>query len=70
MAANARREGLDMCYVQVFGRHRRVLDLGGGTGSFLLAILSRFDVVRGTLYDLSAVTRDARRGLQSVVRRP
>jgi hypothetical protein len=53
-----------------FGRHRRVLDLGGGTGSFLLAILSRFDVVRGTLYDLSAVTSDARRGLQSVVRRP
>src|SRR5262249_27760609 len=46
-----------------FGRHQRVLDLGGGTGSFLLAILSRFDKVRGTLYDLPAVTSDTRRRL-------
>jgi ubiquinone/menaquinone biosynthesis C-methylase UbiE len=46
-----------------FGPHQRVLDLGGGTGSFLLAILSRFDKVRGTLYDLPAVTSDTRRRL-------
>jgi SAM-dependent methyltransferase len=51
-----------------FGRHQRVLDLGGGTGSFLLAILSRFDKVRGTLYDLPAVTSDTRRRLARISR--
>jgi ubiquinone/menaquinone biosynthesis C-methylase UbiE len=52
-----------------FGRHRRVLDLGGGTGSFLLAILSRFDEVRATLYDLPAVTSDTRRRLAQTPRK-
>jgi hypothetical protein len=46
-----------------FGRHQQVLDLGGGTGSFLTAILSRFDKVRGTLYDLPVVISDTRRRL-------
>jgi SAM-dependent methyltransferase len=46
-----------------FGRHQRVLDLGGGTGLFLLAILNRFDEVGGTVYDLPAVTSDTRRRL-------
>jgi ubiquinone/menaquinone biosynthesis C-methylase UbiE len=46
-----------------FGRHQQVLDLGGGTGSFLIAILSRFDKVRGTLYDLPVVISDTRRRL-------
>jgi hypothetical protein len=43
-----------------FGRHQSVLDLGGGTGSFLLAILRRFDKLRCTLYDLPAVTATTR----------
>jgi ubiquinone/menaquinone biosynthesis C-methylase UbiE len=60
--ANALAENYD------FGRHQRVLDLGGGTGSFLLAILSRFDKVRGTLYDLPAVTSDTRRRLARTTR--
>jgi len=51
-----------------FGRHQRVLDLGGGTGSFLLAILSRFDKVRGTLYDLPAVSSDTPRRLARISR--
>jgi SAM-dependent methyltransferase len=46
-----------------FGRHRRLLDLGGGTGSFLLAILHRFSRLEGTLYDLPAVASLTRRRL-------
>ena len=53
-----------------FGRRQRVLDLGGGTGSFLLAVLSRFDKVRGTLYDLPAVTGDTRRRLAQTLHNP
>jgi hypothetical protein len=49
-----------------FGGHQRVLDLGGGTGSFLLAILHRFDKVRGTLYDLPTVIGDTRRRLDRI----
>ncbi len=37
-----------------FSRHRRLLDLGGGTGSFLLAIFPRWPELRGTLYELPA----------------
>ena len=43
-----------------FGRHQSLLDLGGGTGSFLLAILRRFDKLRCTLYDQPAVTAATR----------
>ncbi len=43
-----------------FGHHTRILDLGGGTGSFLLAILSRFDKLQATLYDLSPVAAATR----------
>jgi ubiquinone/menaquinone biosynthesis C-methylase UbiE len=46
-----------------FGRHQRVMDLGGGTGSFLLAILNRYDKLRDTLYDLPPVAAATRRRL-------
>ena len=35
-----------------FSRHRQLLDIGGGTGSFLLAILRRHVALRGTLFEL------------------
>jgi hypothetical protein len=35
-----------------FSRHRRVLDLGGGTGLWLSAILAQHPQLRGTLIDL------------------
>lgn len=35
-----------------FGRHRRILDVAGGTGSFLIAILRRQAGLRGTLFEL------------------
>lgn len=46
-----------------FGRHQRILDLGGGTGSFLTAVLSRFGSVQSTLFDLPAVAAATRRVL-------
>jgi len=35
-----------------FSQHRRVLDLGGGTGSFLIAVLSEHGGLEGTLFEL------------------
>jgi O-methyltransferase domain/Dimerisation domain len=44
-----------------FSRHHKVLDIGGGTGSFLIAVLQRYADLKGTLFDLPgpcAVARD------------
>lgn len=38
-----------------FGRHRRLLDAGGGFGTFLKAILRRYEHLDATLVDLPAV---------------
>ncbi len=46
-----------------FSRHRRVLDLGGGTGSFLLAVLRRHPDLACTLFELPLVAAVARRNL-------
>lgn len=35
-----------------FNRHRRVLDLGGGTGSWLIALLRHYPFLEGTLFEL------------------
>jgi SAM-dependent methyltransferase len=40
--------------------HYRLLDLGGGTGSFLAALLHKYPALEGTLYDLPAVAALAR----------
>ncbi len=44
-----------------FSQHRRVLDLGGGTGSFLMAVLSQHSGLEGTLFELpgaAAIVRE------------
>jgi ubiquinone/menaquinone biosynthesis C-methylase UbiE len=46
-----------------FGRHQRVLDVGGGTGSFLLAILQHHKNLTGTLFELPGACAVARRRL-------
>jgi SAM-dependent methyltransferase len=46
-----------------FGRHRRMLDIGGGTGSFLLPILRRFPGLEATLFELPGACAVARRRL-------
>jgi SAM-dependent methyltransferase len=46
-----------------FSRHARVLDLGGGTGSWLVAILRRHSHLRGTLVERAGAAAIARRRL-------
>jgi SAM-dependent methyltransferase len=46
-----------------FGSHRRVLDVGGGTGSFLVAILQRHPALQGTLFELPGACAVARQRL-------
>ena len=48
-----------------FSRHARVLDLGGGTGSWLVAILRRNSHLRGTLVERAGAAAIARRRLAS-----
>ena len=43
-----------------FTRHRKVLDLGGGVGEYLVPILDRFPQLEGTLFELPPVTEVAR----------
>jgi len=48
-----------------FSRHRRILDVAGGTGTFLKSILERYPVAEGTLFELpqaAAVARTKLRG--------
>jgi len=46
-----------------FGRHRRVLDVGGGTGSFLIAALRCYPTLQATLFELPGACAVARRRL-------
>jgi ubiquinone/menaquinone biosynthesis C-methylase UbiE len=46
-----------------FSRHSRVLDVAGGTGSFLVAILRRHPSLRGTLFELPGTCAVARQRL-------
>ena len=46
-----------------FTRHRKVLDLGGGVGEYLVPILDRFPQLEGTLFELPPVTEVAREAL-------
>ncbi len=58
-SAVALAEGYD------FGRHRRLLDLGGGTGSFLQRILGRHPGVECGLFELPHVVAMARNNLKA-----
>jgi len=46
-----------------FSRHRRVLDIAGGTGSFLIALLRRHAALQGTLFELPRTCAVARQRL-------
>jgi ubiquinone/menaquinone biosynthesis C-methylase UbiE len=46
-----------------FSRHQRLLDVGGGTGSFLLAVLRSCPVLHGTLFELPGACAVARQRL-------
>ncbi|HEU4342298.1 MAG TPA: methyltransferase [Candidatus Binatia bacterium] len=46
-----------------FTRHRSVLDLGGGTGLFLIAVMSQYIDLKGTLFELPGAAAIARQRL-------
>jgi SAM-dependent methyltransferase len=46
-----------------FSRHRSVLDVAGGTGSFLVAVLRRHNALKGTLFELPGACAVARQHL-------
>jgi hypothetical protein len=46
-----------------FSNHQRVLDVGGGTGSFLVPVLRRQTTLRGTLFELPGACAVARQRL-------
>jgi SAM-dependent methyltransferase len=46
-----------------FGQHRRVLDVAGGTGSFLIPVLRRHPSLSGTLFELPGACAVARQRL-------
>ena len=48
-----------------FDRHRRLLDLGGGTGSFLVPILERHPAIECGLFELPQVVPLARNNLKA-----
>jgi len=48
-----------------FSQHRRVLDVGGGTGSYLLPLLKMHPGLRGTIYELPPSADAARRRLET-----
>jgi ubiquinone/menaquinone biosynthesis C-methylase UbiE len=48
-----------------FSGHKRLLDVGGGTGSFLLAVLRRYPDLSGTLFELPGACAVARQRLSA-----
>jgi ubiquinone/menaquinone biosynthesis C-methylase UbiE len=49
-----------------FSPHRRLLDVGGGTGSYLISLLEKYPNIRGTLFELSASLEQAKRRMAGV----
>lgn len=48
-----------------FGRHRRMLDVGGGDGTFIAAVAARVPGLVFDLFDLPAVAAEAQRRLEA-----
>lgn len=46
-----------------FSRHRRLLDVGGGTGSFVLAVRERYPALEVSLFEMARTTAAVRKAL-------
>lgn len=60
MAASVPMIAEDVLDAYPMGRHRRLMDIGGGSGRFLAAALHRTPALRGLVLDLPAVAELAR----------
>ncbi len=65
MAASQPMVAAEILDAYPFGRHRRLLDVGGGEGAFLQAVASRAPGVALGLFDLPAVIERARQRLSA-----
>jgi len=65
MAARADREARDVVAAYDFGRLRRLVDVGGGSGVLLSAILRAAPALRGVLLDRPAAIEAARERLEA-----
>jgi demethylspheroidene O-methyltransferase len=63
MAASQSFIAHDVLDAYDFGRHRCLLDVGGGDGAFITAVAQRFSKLRFKLFDLPAVAARARNRL-------
>lgn len=63
MAATQPAVAADILHAYPFRRHRRLLDVGGGEGAFLVAAAAAAPQIRLTLFDLPAVTLRAQQRL-------
>ena len=55
----SRRASLAIVEAYDFGRHTTLVDVGGGRGALLAAILSRYPAVRGIVFDLPHVVAES-----------
>ena len=63
LASRARTEIAALLEAYDFSGARRIVDVGGGNGALLSAILTRFDNVTGVLFDLAPAIEAAKSGL-------
>ncbi len=63
MAATQPTVAADLLDAYPINRHRRVMDVGGGLGAFLSAAAARAPKLELVLFDLPAVTEEARKNL-------
>ncbi|MDX2234009.1 MAG: methyltransferase [Hyphomonadaceae bacterium] len=59
MAASQPMIAVDVLHAYPLGRHRRVMDVGGGEGAFLLAVAGQAPSLEVVLFDLPAVAARA-----------
>ncbi len=65
MTEMSRSSGPSIADAYDFGRFRKIIDVGGGHGSLLIAILRRYSSPRGIVFDLPHVVKDARTAIEA-----
>lgn len=65
MTEMSRNGGPAIAAAYNFGKFRKIVDVGGGHGTFLLSILRRHPNPRGVIFDLSHVVKDARPAIEA-----
>jgi orsellinic acid C2-O-methyltransferase len=65
MVGSSRDIAADLCRIHDFEAHRTVIDVGGGYGGLLAAVLQSYPNLSGAVFDLPSVERGALAYLQS-----